>query len=753
MKCAKCEFENPADTIFCGKCGTQLLRKEEIPTSLTKTLPGIMRELTAGSTFARRYEIIEQLGKGGMGKVYKVLDKEVKEEVALKLLNPEIATDERTIERFRNELRLARKISHRNVCRMYDLGKEEGTQYITMEYVPGEDLKTLIRRSGELTLGNAVFVARQVCEGLAEAHELGVVHRDLKPQNIMIDSKGNAHIMDFGIARSMKAKGLTETGMIIGTPDYMSPEQVEGKKIDQRSDIYSLGVILYEMVTGKVPFEGETPLSIAVKHITEIPRNPKELNVRLPEKISRVILRCMEKDRDKRYLGIDELLTDLINIDKDLPTADKYIPEIKLEAGTPRKHMVPKILLLVAIVIVAGYFFYDQVLQKGKKEKEATPAVVAGQTTQETAALTPQPGYIEIDSTPEGAEVYLDNIHEGTTPFKSEYPSGTYEVRITKSPEYRERTDVLIVNAGETSSKNYTLIPQEITPQASYIEISSIPEGAEVYLDDKHEGTTPFKRRYSSGTYKARITKTPEYKEITDVLNVKEGETLTKNYPLAPVYILEINTTPEEADIRIDGNYKGKTPIQIELPRSTCQLRIEKGEGWFSIDESLTLKAGINTIQRALTRIKYSLSIRTNPPEARVFIGDKLIGNSPARKSDLLGVCDIKIEKDGYKTIEESIDIKSDIERIYDLTKLELVKIRINVHPYANVLIDGKSIGEIPPIRIHEIEGGKHTIEFVSTDLNKRYSIEVEIKAGESKEIRMNMETGVSKVVNVSLIQ
>ncbi|GAI84985.1 unnamed protein product, partial [marine sediment metagenome] len=197
------------------------------------------------------------LGKGGMGKVYKAHDTEIKEQVALKLLKPEIASDEKTIERFRNEIRLARKIAHKNVGRMYDLGKAEGSYFISMEYVSGQDLKGLIRQSRQLTVGTTISIAKQVCGGLAEAHRLGIAHRDLKPSNIMIDKDGNARIMDFGIARSLKAKGITGPGVMIGTPEYMSPEQVEGKEVDQRSDIYSLGVILYEMVTGQVPFEGD----------------------------------------------------------------------------------------------------------------------------------------------------------------------------------------------------------------------------------------------------------------------------------------------------------------------------------------------------------------------------------------------------------------------------------------------------------------------------------------------------------------
>ncbi|NOR21876.1 MAG: protein kinase, partial [Candidatus Aminicenantes bacterium] len=287
-KCLKCDTDNPSDSKFCKECATPLPSSEEISVSPTETLETPKEELTTGSVFAGRYQIIEVLGKGGMGKVYRALDKKLNEEVALKLVKPEIASDKKTLERFSNELKIARKIAHKNVGRMYELMEEKGIHFITMEYVPGEDLKSFIRRAETLSAGKAISIAKQVCEGLAEAHELGVVHRDLKPQNIMIDKEGNSRIMDFGIARSLKAKGITDAGVMIGTPEYMSPEQVDAKETDQRSDIYSLGVILYEMVTGRAPFEGDTPLSVAVKQKTETPKDPRKLNSQIPVDLSNV---------------------------------------------------------------------------------------------------------------------------------------------------------------------------------------------------------------------------------------------------------------------------------------------------------------------------------------------------------------------------------------------------------------------------------------------------------------------------------
>ncbi len=335
MKCSKCGFDNPPGLAYCGRCGTRLESGKDDFASATLTLEHHGQALAKGSLLGGRFEVLEEIGSGGMGTVYKVLDQKISEEIALKILRPEIAPNATAVERFKNELKLARRISHKNICRLYDLHEEARTLFITMEYVPGENLENLIRREGSLSAEHTSNVAKQIVEGLAQAHKLGVIHRDLKPRNIMIDTHGDVRIMDFGIAREIRGPDLTAPGMMVGTPYYMSPEQAAGETTDERTDIYALGTILYEMATGRPPFEGDSGLSVALKHKAENPKHPRELNPQVPENLDRLILKCLAKKKEDRYQSAEEFMADLVVLRKGGTPVSAGAPEKAAATLTP----------------------------------------------------------------------------------------------------------------------------------------------------------------------------------------------------------------------------------------------------------------------------------------------------------------------------------------------------------------------------------------------------------------------------------
>ena len=393
MKCPRCDHENTGDSRFCAGCGLELGTPAG-GREATLTLQTPVFRLKRGTVLARRFEIIEEVGRGGMGAVYKAYDPQIDEVVAIKVLRPEIASEPEVIERFRNEIKLARQVAHRHVCRMYDIGEDGLMVFISMEYVAGEDLKSFIRRSGHINEAKAVDIARQVAEGLAEAHRLGVVHRDLKPQNIMIDRQGNVKIMDFGIARSLQNSRRTGTGVIIGTPDYMSPEQADSREADQRADIYALGGILFEMVTGRVPFEGDTPLSVVLKHKSEAPASPDSLNVQVSPRLSRVILKCLEKDREKRYQSAEALLRDLQEAEKEppVPYREATSRPVLPDKGIAVKFRLRKLLVPAAVIVAAAVMII--LASSGRKEparfpQGARPEAATRFTTQEKGRAGP----------------------------------------------------------------------------------------------------------------------------------------------------------------------------------------------------------------------------------------------------------------------------------------------------------------------------------------------------------------------------
>ncbi len=347
MVCPTCSAVNPENLRFCGHCGTVLYCPDDAQTVLLdgstaaaaaatarspRVAAGLISpppepaswsgepsgaispsQLTPGSAFGSRYRIEALLGEGGMGAVYKAYDAELDRTIALKLVRPELAVNAQTMQRFKQELLLASRISQKNILRIHDLGDWNGVKFITMAFVEGSDLAGVIEKQGRLSFDRALKFTMQLCEALQAAHDEGVVHRDLKPQNILIDAADNVYVSDFGLAKSLEAEVtmMTRTGQILGTPRYMSPEQVEARDVDHRSDLYSLGLIAFEMFTGELPFCGDSAMQLMYQRVTERPRDPKSVCPTLPAYLSGIILKCLEKDPAKRYQSAREILADL----------------------------------------------------------------------------------------------------------------------------------------------------------------------------------------------------------------------------------------------------------------------------------------------------------------------------------------------------------------------------------------------------------------------------------------------------------
>jgi serine/threonine-protein kinase len=271
----------------------------------------LTRPLVAGHRLGDRYEIRGEIGRGGMGTVYEAFDLELGERVAIKFLSPMVAGDPEAAERFRREVSTARRITHPNVIRIHDLGEHQGIPFISMEFFGGTTVKQIVRAEGALPTARLRPIICQVCDGLGAAHGEGVIHRDLKPQNMLVGSDGRVKVIDFGLAKSHLAAGLSATGVIMGTPEYMSPEQIRGQPVDHRTDIYALGASMYEMATGRVPFGGDTPIAISFAQVREHPLAPEQVNPKLPPAWSHLILACMSKEPGRRPASAEAIRAEI----------------------------------------------------------------------------------------------------------------------------------------------------------------------------------------------------------------------------------------------------------------------------------------------------------------------------------------------------------------------------------------------------------------------------------------------------------
>ncbi len=329
MRCPACHSPQPDHARSCSVCGKTLTTEPEpaggdtlgasLPASAVEVADSTLEfaaaaALREGMVFAGRYEIQAIIGRGGMGTVYRARDRHLEEIVALKLILPQLVPMGGILERFKHEIRLARQLSHPNIIKVYDLGQHDDVTYLSMEHLEGADLRQLIQEQGALPIERAVEIGKQICAGLAFAHESGVIHRDIKPHNIFLTKRGRVKLVDFGLAKAIDVSQVSLTGQAIGTPAYMSPEQAvheDGRPVDHRTDLYSLGVVLFQMFTGQVPFRGTSAVEVALAHVQKQPPRPRELRPDLPQHLDAVVLKAMSKDREYRYSSALEIASDL----------------------------------------------------------------------------------------------------------------------------------------------------------------------------------------------------------------------------------------------------------------------------------------------------------------------------------------------------------------------------------------------------------------------------------------------------------
>jgi hypothetical protein len=456
---------------------------------------------------ANRYSIVRTLGGGGMGKVYLAHDEILDRDVALKVLREHLTEDEEFAERFKREALSAAALSHPNIVSVYDRGQEAGTSYIAMEYVPGGTLKERISRGGPLEAGAATSVALQIAEALHAAHQRGVIHRDIKPHNVLLTSTGSAKVADFGIARAASAATISQRSMVLGTASYMSPEQAMGETVTPQSDLYSLGVVLYEMLTGELPYTAESPVAVSMKHVNESLRPPRELNPEIPEELNALITKLLAKDPDARYESASQLADDLRRLREGLPpinakllrdAADptRNVPRATVPATHHKRDLRTTWILATTLVLVTLLGGMAWALsQQSLGEPGSPPERAAGVEVPSVEGLTEEQAKRELDASGFTADVRMLG--------SSAADAGKV---LAQSPDAGERADegsrvVLDVGDGPSTVKVPKVVGLSVSEARAALEEAGLTLGAQrmVPSDAAAEGII-VEQGYRAGT-------------------------------------------------------------------------------------------------------------------------------------------------------------------------------------------------------------------------------------------------------------
>jgi serine/threonine-protein kinase len=538
--------------------------------------------LKTGDLFDKRYRIQREIGTGGMSFVYAAVDEELKETVALKIIRPELVYDDELVERFKREVRIARQILHPNIIRVFEFGRAEVEGkvflYLTMELLTGVDLASWLKRRGAISLNEILEVSIQICDALSEAHRHGVIHRDVKPHNIFIDETGRATLVDFGISRLAHLPGLTDRNYVMGTPRYMSPEQVGGKdEIDHRSDIYSFGIVLYELCTQTVPFNGQTPVEVALRHIQEPPKPPRRINAGVPIHLETAIMTCLQKKPEARFSSADRLLNELKRIASQSrvapPLAGKDQTDEKDEgqrdeessrtSRRPDWTMVRKRAAFVlaenkiSVILLGGLFSIGVV------------AVLVTFLILSNVETAPETTSVPAEETPTQSSL------------ANEIPPATSSMALPTEPSPAVADEE----------------PPVVASGPASVVIAANP-GTRIYLDDEYLGTVPpvVSLELDAGPYRLRYV-IPEYDTYEETIDVLGGEKQSFSHHFAAFGLLRVTCRPE-ARVRLDGEDIGSTPLDIKRVREGEHRLVLYRDGYRTIEDNITIRVGRENLFR-----------------------------------------------------------------------------------------------------------------------------------------------------------